>query len=120
MTRTAWIIGLVVAALLVVSLYRAKYGARESAAQERALKKEIVALEEDIRALRNEVSGRTNLVWIEEYARSVLGMGPPRAEAIMTPGEVAAYASAHAEAAALAGAIDGAPARPEGGADGNP
>lgn len=118
MTRTAWIIGLVVAALLVVSLYRAKYGARESAAQERALNKEIAALEDDIRALRNKVSERTNLVWIEEYARTVLGMAPPQAASVMTPGEVAAWVGAEEEAAALQGALGPVPA--QGGGDERP
>lgn len=92
MTRRAWAIGLLVAIALIVALYRAKYGARESMAEKAALEAEIARLEAEIRTLRNEFAHLSRPEWIAEYAREELGMGPPRPDQVLTVDELAAKA----------------------------
>jgi cell division protein FtsL len=89
MTRRAWAIGLFVAIALIIALYRAKYGARESMAEKAALKAEIASIEAEIRVLRNEFAHLSRPEWIAEYARKELGMGPPRPDQVMTVDELA-------------------------------
>jgi len=84
MSRKAFIFGLLVAVLLVIGLYRAKDGARESSA-------EIVRLEADIAEayrqkalLEADLAHMSRREWIEEYARNELGMAPARANQFAT------------------------------------
>ena len=84
MSRNAFIFGLLVAVLLVIGLYRAKDGARESSA-------EIVRLEADIAEayrqkalLEADLAHMSRREWIEEYARNELGMAPARANQFAT------------------------------------
>jgi len=90
MTRRAWAIGLFVAIALIIALYRAKYGARESMAEKAELQAEIAQIEAEIRVLRNEFAHLSRPEWIAEYARKELGMGPPRSDQVMTVDELAA------------------------------
>lgn len=80
MSKRAFIFGFIVIGILIFSLYRAKYGARESAAQIAEIETQI----EDARAaqldLKAEFSHRSRQEWIEEYARKELGMVPAKAE----------------------------------------
>ena len=80
MSKRAFYFGLFVVAVLIFSLYRAKYGARDSAQAIAQVEAEI-ALEEARRLeLLAELSHRSRQEWLEEYARHSLGMGPPRAD----------------------------------------
>lgn len=85
MTKRAWAIGLFVAIALIVALYRAKYGARESLAEKRDLQAEVAALEEELRVLRSEFAHLSRPEWLSEYARRNLGMAPPRADQFIGP-----------------------------------
>ena len=107
MTRRGWIIGILVAALLVVSLYRAKYGARESRAEMGDLREQIAAVREDIDVLRNEFSHLSSPEWLSEYATRRLGMSPPRPDQIKTVDELARLAAAGADAQAVPNAEEG-------------
>src|SRR6056300_578366 len=80
MSRRVFIFGLVVIAVLIFSLYRAKYGARESAAALAEVEARLV--EENARRLEllTEFSHRSRQEWLEEYARRELGMAPARAD----------------------------------------
>lgn len=106
MTRRAWSLGLIVAALLVVSLYRAKYGARDSAAEARELRREIAALKDEIGVLQAEFAHLARETWIAEYAREVLGMAPPRPGQFAGVRDIAAIARDHADAGPGEGADD--------------
>ncbi len=96
MTRRGWIIGILVAALLVVSLYRAKYGARESQAELRDLRDEIAATRKEIDVLRTDFSYLSSPEWLSEYATRKLGMSPQRPDQIKTEDEMARMAAAEA------------------------
>lgn len=80
MSKRAFFFGLFVIAVLIFSLYRAKYGARESAEQIAAIEAQIEQAEAEQRDLRAEFSHRSRQEWIEEYARKELGMVPQKAE----------------------------------------
>ncbi|GAB5458963.1 MAG: hypothetical protein Hens3KO_19930 [Henriciella sp.] len=80
MSRKAFLFGLAVIAVLIFSLYRAKYGARESAAEIEAVETRISEAREQQTDLMAELSHRSRQEWIEEYARNELGMVPARAE----------------------------------------
>ncbi len=80
MSRRAFLFGLAVIAVLIFSLYRAKYGARESAQEIAAVDEGIIAARAEYSDLLAEFSHRSRQEWIEEYARIELGMVPARAE----------------------------------------
>lgn len=80
MSKRAFFFGLAVIAVLIFSLYRAKYGARDSALQIAAVEEQIEAAQAEQTDLLAEFSHRSRQEWIEEYARNELGMVPARAE----------------------------------------
>lgn len=84
MSKRAFFFGLAVIALLIVSLYRAKYGAREARAEIAVVEAEIAAAERRKALLEAELSHMIRREWIEEYARRELGMAPPRADQFAT------------------------------------
>ena len=85
MSKKAFIFGLVVIAVLIVGLYRAKYGAQEARAEIKAVETEIAEAEGRIVLLEAELSHMIRREWIEEYARRELGMAPPRADQYVRP-----------------------------------
>jgi cell division protein FtsL len=80
MSRRAFFFGLLVAALLVFSLYRAKYGARDTAAELMAVDAQIEEAQKEKAVLETELAHMSRRDWIEEYAREKLGMAPPKAD----------------------------------------
>ncbi|MEO1475042.1 MAG: septum formation initiator family protein [Pseudomonadota bacterium] len=84
MSQKAFIFGLVVAMVLVVGLYRAKDGARQSSAEIVRLEAEIAEAYRQKALLEAELAHMSRREWIEEYAREKLGMGPARANQIAT------------------------------------
>jgi len=80
MSRRAFFFGLLVAALLVFSLYRAKYGARDTAAELMAVEAQIEQAQKEKALLETELAHMSRRDWIEEYARKELGMSPPKAD----------------------------------------
>lgn len=88
MSRRAFIFGLAVIALLIFSLYRAKYGARESAEEIAEVEAQIADAIEERKVLLGELSHLSRQEWIEEYARNELGMVPARAEQFVRPGDL--------------------------------
>ncbi len=85
MSRRAFLIGVVIIGLLIFSLYRAKYGARESAEEVAAIEVEIEEAIRERKILLGELSHLSRQEWIEEYARGELGMVPARAEQFARP-----------------------------------
>lgn len=88
MSKPAWIFGLIVVAVLIAGLYRAKYGARDAAGEIAAIEAEIEAAEQRLLTLEAEVSHLSRREWIEEYARNELGMAPPTPEQFIGPGDL--------------------------------
>ncbi|MEM9668094.1 MAG: septum formation initiator family protein [Pseudomonadota bacterium] len=84
MSRHAFLFGLLVATLLVVGLYRAKDGARQSGAEIVRLEAEIAEAYRQKALLAAELAHLSRREWIEEYAREKLGMAPARANQIAT------------------------------------
>lgn len=80
MSRRAFFFGLLVAALLVFSLYRAKYGAKDTAAELMAVEAQIEAAQKEKAVLETELAHMSRRDWIEEFARKELGMAPPKAD----------------------------------------
>ena len=80
MSRRAFLVGLAVIGLLIFSLYRAKYGARESAEEVAQVEAEIAEAIEERKVLLGELSHLSRQEWLEEFARKELGMVPARAE----------------------------------------
>lgn len=80
MSKRAFLFGLAVVALLIFSLYRAKYGAQETVAEIKQVEQEIAMAEAANADLLAEFAHRSRQEWIEEYARKELGMVPARAE----------------------------------------
>lgn len=80
MSKRAFFFGIAVIAVLIFSLYRAKYGARETVAEIKAVEIQIALARDEQVSLRTEFSHRSRQEWIEEYARKELGMVPARAE----------------------------------------
>ncbi|MEE9380961.1 MAG: septum formation initiator family protein [Hyphomonadaceae bacterium] len=80
MSRKAFFFGLALVALLVISLYQAKYGAREAAAEIELLDAEIAEAVHEKSLLEAELAHMSRREWIEDYARNELGMGPAKAE----------------------------------------
>lgn len=84
MSRNSFLFGLLVAMVLVVGLYRAKDGARQSSAEVVRLEAEIAEAYRQKALLEAELAHMSRREWIEEYAREKLGMGPARANQIAT------------------------------------
>ena len=80
MSKRAFYFGLLVVAVLIFSLYRAKYGARDSATAIAAVEAEIALEQERRLELLAELSHRSRQEWLEEFARNRLDMGPPRVD----------------------------------------
>lgn len=83
MNRKVFFFGLLIVALLVVSLYRAKYGARDTAEELASVEARIEEAQREKALLETELAHMSRRDWIEEYARRHLGMAPPR------PGQMA-------------------------------
>ena len=105
MSRRAFIFGLAVIALLIFSLYRAKYGARESAEELAQVEAQIADAIEERKVLLGELSHLSRQEWIEEYARNELGMVPARAEQFVRAGDLDALVGPP-ESAGSAGAAN--------------
>ncbi|MEM7327444.1 MAG: septum formation initiator family protein [Pseudomonadota bacterium] len=80
MSKRAFFFGLAVVALLIFSLYRAKYGAQETVAEIESVDLQIEQAQADHADLLAEFAHRSRQEWIEEFARRELGMVPARAE----------------------------------------
>lgn len=80
MSKRAFFFGLAVVALLIFSLYRAKYGAQETVAEIEDVEAKIEIAQSEQADLLAEFAHRSRQEWIEEYARRELGMVPARAE----------------------------------------
>lgn len=85
MSKRAFFFGLFVVAVLIFSLYRAKYGAQDSAEEIALVEAEIEAEQARQLQLLTELSHRKRQEWIEAYARDVLGMVPARADQFVQP-----------------------------------
>lgn len=88
MSRRAFFFGLLVAALLVFSLYRAKYGARDTQAELMAVEAQIEQAEKEKEVLETELAHMSRGDALEEYARKKLGMVPPKADQIVDEGDL--------------------------------
>jgi cell division protein FtsL len=80
MSKRAFLFGLAVVAVLIFSLYRAKYGAQETVVEIKTVEAQIEAAEAEQAELLAEFAHRSRQEWIEEFARRELGMVPARAE----------------------------------------
>lgn len=80
MSKRAFFFGLAVVALLIFSLYRAKYGAQETVAEIETIEQQIEFAQAEQADLLAEFAHRSRQEWIEEFARHELGMVPARAE----------------------------------------
>ncbi|MEL6825780.1 MAG: cell division protein FtsL [Pseudomonadota bacterium] len=80
MSKRAFFFGLAVVALLIFSLYRAKYGAQETVAEIETVEQQIELAQAEQADLMAEFAHRSRQEWIEEFARHELGMVPARAE----------------------------------------
>ena len=80
MSKRAFLFGLAVVAVLIFSLYRAKYGAQETVAEIQVVEQKIAAAQAEQADLMAEFAHRSRQEWIEEFARKELGMVPARAE----------------------------------------
>ena len=80
MSKTSFFFGLGVIALLIVSLYAAKSGARSAKEEIRVLDAKIAEAERQKTLLIADLAHMSNREKIEKYAREVLGMGPASAE----------------------------------------
>lgn len=78
MSRKVFFFGLLVVALLIFSLYRAKYGAKDTAAELMAVEAQIEQAQREKALLETELAHMSRRDWIEEYARKELGMAPPK------------------------------------------
>ncbi|ABI75411.1 putative cell division protein FtsL [Hyphomonas neptunium ATCC 15444] len=83
MSRKVFFFGLLVAGLLIFSLYRAKYGAKDTAAELMAVEAQIEEAQREKALLETELAHMSRRDWIEEFARKELGMAPPK------PGQMA-------------------------------
>ena len=80
MSKTSFLFGVGVIALLIISLYTAKYGARGAQEEIRQLDAKIAEAERQKALLIADLAHMSNREKIEAYAREVLGMGPASAE----------------------------------------
>lgn len=78
MSRRVFFFGLLVVGLLIFSLYRAKYGANDTAAELLDVESQIEQAVRERALLETELAHMSRRDWIEEYARKELGMAPPR------------------------------------------
>ncbi|MFN4225374.1 MAG: cell division protein FtsL [Hyphomonas sp.] len=78
MSRRAFFFGLLVVALLIFSLYRAKYGAKDTAAELMAVEEKIEQAQKEKALLETELAHMSRRDYIEEIARKDLGMAPPK------------------------------------------
>ncbi len=78
MSRVSFIFAFTVVALLIFSLYRAKYNARETAEAFASIEADIAREERRHLELLAEFSHLSRQEKIEEYARAELGMVPAR------------------------------------------
>ncbi|MFN4183911.1 MAG: FtsB family cell division protein [Hyphomonas sp.] len=83
MSRKVFFFGLLVAGLLIFSLYRAKYGAKDTAAELMAVEAQIEEAQREKALLETDLAHMSRRDWIEEFARKELGMAPPK------PGQMA-------------------------------
>lgn len=88
MNRYMLYFGFIIIIVLIFSLYRAKYGAQESAAALQTIEREIADAKAERTDLLAELSHLTRQEWLAEYARNELGMGPPKAEQYITIAEL--------------------------------
>jgi hypothetical protein len=88
MSRRAFLTGLAIIGLLVFSLYRAKYGARESADQIAAVEAQIDEAVQERSILLGELSHLSRQEWVEDFARNELGMVPVRADQFLRPEDI--------------------------------
>lgn len=88
MSKRAFFFGLAVIAVLIFSLYRAKYGARESAEEMAKIDAQIEMARLEQTELLTEFAHRSRQEWIDEIARRDLGMVPARVEQFILPGDV--------------------------------
>jgi len=88
LSKPAWIFGLIVVAVLIAGLYRAKYGARHAADEIATVERAIEDAEQRVLVLEAEVSHLGRREWIEEYARKELGMAPPEAHQFLRPDQL--------------------------------
>jgi len=88
MSRRVFVFGIIVVGLLVFSLYRAKYGAKDTAAELMAVEAAIENAQDEKALLETELSYASRREWIEEYARKQLGMAPPRPDQIAREDEI--------------------------------
>jgi cell division protein FtsL len=83
MSKRTFFLGVAIIALLIISLYRAKYGAKDTAEELVTVQTAIELAEHEKAMLETDLSHMSRREWIEEYARKNLGMAPPR------PGQIA-------------------------------
>lgn len=107
MSRRAFLFGLLVVGLLIVSLYRAKSGAKETAAELMAVEAEIEDALHEKSLLETELSHMSRREWIEEYARNELGMAPPKTEQLVSEDDLDAVIGAPVEISAQKEEPDG-------------
>lgn len=88
MSRKVFFFGLLVAGLLIFSLYRAKYGAKDTAAELMAVEAQIEQAEREKALLETELAHMSRRDWIEEYARKELGMAPPKPGQMVNEGDL--------------------------------
>lgn len=88
MSKKAFAFGLLVVALLIVSLYRAKYGARDARTEIATVEQQIAEAEARKALLEADLSHMIRREWIEEYARKELGMAPPRPDQFIREGDL--------------------------------
>lgn len=80
MSKMSFLFGVGVIAILIVSLYTAKYGARGAQEEIRILDAKIAEAKRQKALLIADLAHMSNREKIEAYARDVLGMGPASAE----------------------------------------
>lgn len=88
MSRKVFFFGLLVVALLVFSLYRAKYGAKDTAAELMAVEAQIEQALREKALLETDLAHMSRRDWIEEYARKELGMAPPKPGQMVNEGDL--------------------------------
>lgn len=88
MSKTSFFFGIGVIALLIISLYTAKYGARGAQEEIQSLNAQIAEAERQKALLIADLAHMSNREKIEAYAREILGMGPASAEQFVVEGDL--------------------------------